>query len=68
MLLKPAMTDLLKKVDNRYLLVNLTAKRAREIADIAEANEVKLTEKPVTLALDDVINDRIILVCEEPQE
>ena len=35
MLLKPAMTDLLKKVDNRYLLVNLTAKRAREIADIA---------------------------------
>lgn len=68
MLLKPAMTDLLKKVDNRYLLVNLTAKRAREIADIAEANEVKLTEKPVTLALDDVINDRIIPVCENPQE
>ena len=68
MLLKPAMTDLLKKVDNRYLLVNLTAKRAREIADIAEANEVKLTAKPVTLALDDVINDRIIPVCEEPQE
>lgn len=68
MLLKPAMTDLLKKVDNRYLLVNLTAKRAREIADIAEANEVKLTEKPVTLALDDVINDRIIPVCEETQE
>ena len=68
MLLKPAMTDLLKKVDNRYLLVNLTAKRAREIADIAEANEVKLTEKPVTLALDDVMNDRIIPVCEEPQE
>lgn len=68
MLLKPAMTDLLKKVDNRYLLVNLTAKRAREIADIAEANEVKLTEKPVTLALDDVINDRIIPVCEDPQE
>ena len=68
MLLKPAMTDLLKKVNNRYLLVNLTAKRAREIADIAEANEVKLTEKPVTLALDDEINDRIIPVCEEPQE
>lgn len=68
MLLKPAMTDLLKKVDNRYLLVNLTAKRAREIADIAEANEVKLTEKPVTLALDEVINDRIIPVCEDPQE
>ena len=68
MLLKPSMTDLLKKVDNRYLLVNLTAKRAREIADIAEANELKLTEKPVTLALDDVINERIIPVCVEVQE
>lgn len=68
MLLKPAMTDLLKKVNNRYLLVNLTAKRAREIADIAEANEIKLTEKPVTLALDDVINDRIVPVQADSQE
>ena len=68
MLLKPTMTDMLKKVDNRYLLVNLTAKRAREIADIAEANEIKLTEKSVSLALDDVINERIIPVYEEVQE
>ena len=68
MLLKPSMTELLKKVDNRYLLVNLTAKRAREIADIAEANEIKLTEKSVSLALDDVINERIIPVYEEVQE
>lgn len=68
MLLKPSMTDLLKKVNNRYLLVNLTAKRAREIADIAEANEIKLTEKSVSLALDDVINERIIPVYEEVQE
>ena len=68
MLLKPSMTDMLKKVDNRYLLVNLTAKRAREIADIAEANEIKLTEKSVSLALDDVINERIIPVYEEVQE
>ena len=67
-MLYPTLSDLAAKVGNRYLLVNLTAKRAREIADIAEANEVKLTEKPVTLALDDVINDRIIPVCEEPQE
>ena len=59
MLLKPAMTDLLKKVDNRYLLVNLTAKRAREIADIAEANEVKLTEKPVTLAIREVADGKL---------
>ena len=35
-MLYPSMNDLLKKVNNRYMLVNLTAKRARDIADEAE--------------------------------
>lgn len=60
MMLKPAMPDLLKKVDNRYLLVNVAAKRAREIADLAEENQVKLNEKPVSLALDDIMNEKIV--------
>ena len=60
MLLKPAMTDLLKKVDNRYLLVNVAAKRARQIAEEAEINEVKLSEKPVKLALDDIVSGKIV--------
>lgn len=60
MMLKPAMPELLKKVNNRYLLVNVTAKRAREIAEVAEENQVKLSEKPVTLALDDIMNDKIV--------
>ena len=33
MMVKPAVTDLLKKVDNRYSLVIMTAKRARQIAE-----------------------------------
>ncbi|MCI5614675.1 MAG: DNA-directed RNA polymerase subunit omega [Clostridia bacterium] len=59
-MLHPSMTELLTKVDNRYLLVNITAKRAREIADEAELHEIKLTEKPVKLALDDIMSGRII--------
>lgn len=59
-MLHPSMTELLKKVDNRYLLVNVTARRARDIAEEAELNEEKLTEKPVKLALDDIISGKIV--------
>ena len=59
-MLHPSMTDLLEKVDNRYLLVNVAAKRAREIAEVAEMNEVKLSEKPVTLALEDIVSGRVV--------
>ena len=58
-MLHPSMAELLEKVDNRYLLVNVTAKRAREIAETAEANEIKLTEQPVKLALDDIMSGKI---------
>ena len=66
-MLYPSMNDLLKKVGNRYLLVNIAAKRARDISDEAERNEVKLTEKPVKLALEDIINDKIRLVQDDDE-
>ena len=53
-MLYPAIHDLLEKVDNRYLLVNLTAARAREIAEDAEENGVHLDVKPVRLAIDEI--------------
>ena len=59
-MLHPSMTELLEKVDNRYLLVNVAAKRAREIAENAELSEIKLTEKPVKLALDDIVDGKIV--------
>ena len=67
-MLYPSMNDLLKKVGNRYLLVNIAAKRARDIADDAETNEVKLTEKPVRLALEDIMNDKVVLAEEKVEE
>ncbi len=59
-MLHPSMSELLTKIDNRYLLVNVTAKRARELAEEAEAAELSLTEKPVKLALDDIMSGRIV--------
>lgn len=61
MMLYPSMSDLLKKVHNRYSLVNVAAKRARDIADEAENNpDLHLTQKPVSLALQDIISGRIV--------
>ena len=69
-MLHPTMPELLEKVDNRSLLVNVAAKRARQIAEEAEMNEIKLTEKPVKMALDDIVSGRIVNITrtEEPDE
>ena len=53
-MLYPPVADLLKNVDSRYLLVNVVAQRARNIAEEAEANQEELLEKPVTLAIREV--------------
>ena len=50
----PAMSKLNAKVPNRYMLVNVVARRARQIANEAEDTGTKLEEKPVTLAIDEV--------------
>ena len=53
-MLYPPVADMLKNVDSRYLLVNVVAHRARQIALEAEAFQEELTEKPVTLAIREV--------------
>ncbi|MBO4915058.1 MAG: DNA-directed RNA polymerase subunit omega [Oscillospiraceae bacterium] len=59
MMLYPAMTILNKNVPNRYLLVNVVARRARQIAEAAEEEGVHLTEKPVTSAINEVAEGKI---------
>lgn len=54
MLLYPAVDALNEQVPNRYLLVNVVARKAREIADDAENLGEHLSEKPVTLAINGV--------------
>ena len=53
-MLYPPVADHLKNVDSRYLLVNVVAQRARQIAFEAEALQEELPEKPVTLAIREV--------------
>ena len=51
MMLYPAMNKLTQYVPNRYMLVNVVARRARQIADAAEEACEPLEEKPVTMAI-----------------
>lgn len=64
----PDLTKVLEKYDSRYSLVAATAKRAREIAADAEKNGVILEEKPVSLALDEIIAGEINIVESESVE
>ena len=59
MMLYPAMNKLTANVPNRYLLVNVVARRARQIAQQAEDAGEKLVEKPVTMAIQEVADGKI---------
>ena len=45
-MLNPSMQELMKRVGNRYLLVNLAAQRARDIADEAEQSSRSMRSQP----------------------
>ena len=59
MMLYPAMNKLTSYVPNRYMLVNVVARRARQIAETAEEIGEHLTEKPVTLAIHEVAEGKL---------
>ncbi|MGM9522080.1 MAG: DNA-directed RNA polymerase subunit omega [Oscillospiraceae bacterium] len=60
MMLYPTMPELLSQVNNsRYLLVNVIAKRAREISAEAESEEIPLNEKPVSLAINEIAEGKV---------
>ena len=58
-MLYPPMSELLKHIPSRYLLVNVVARRARQIAIEAEANGIALEDKPVTLAIHEVASGEL---------
>ena len=58
-MLYPPVSELLEHVDSRYLLVNVVAHRARQIAAEAEAFQEDLPEKPVTLAIHEVADGEL---------
>lgn len=58
-MLYPPRSELLKHIPSRYLLVNVVARRARQIAIEAEANGIALEDKPVTLAIHEVASGEL---------
>ncbi len=62
MMLYPPVADLVEKVGSRYLLVNLVARRAREISAFAEEDGEPMDKKPVSCAIEEVYTGRLKVV------
>jgi len=59
MMLYPPLADLTEKTGSRYQLVNVVAKRAREISLNAHETETPLDKKPVSSAIDEIYTGKI---------
>ena len=65
-MLNPDLRNVLTGKTSRYSLVIATAKRAREIAEVAEEKGEIIVEKPVTLAVNEFIDGKYVI--EEPED
>ncbi len=64
MLVKPTVLELLTKVDNRFELVTMTAKRARQLASGSTPLTKKEEPSPVSLAADEIVEGKVTTVQE----
>jgi DNA-directed RNA polymerase subunit omega len=58
-MISPSIVSLLNKVDNRYSLVVITAKRARQLIDGEKALVDVDSTKPVTVAINEISEGKI---------
>lgn len=58
-MLYPPMSDLLENVNSRYLLVNVIARRARQVSIEAEKMGEPLSEKPVSIAIGEIAEGKL---------
>ncbi len=65
-MLYPAMSSLLSNISSRYLMVNVVARRARQISIEAREEKVHLEDKPVTLAIREVSEGKLAASVEKP--
>ncbi len=69
MIVKPTVTDLLETVgDNRYSLVIMTSKRARQIAEGATVLTKADDKSAVTLAANEIAEKKVTMVSNETEE
>ena len=59
MMVKPTVNELLDKIDDRYQLVVVTSKRARQLAEGAEPLSDKKEDSFVTLAADEIAEGKV---------
>ncbi len=64
-MLYPSLTDLLAQVNSRYMLVNVIAQRARDIAMRAEQEGEPLEKKPVSTAIEEIAAGEILVNTDE---
>ena len=62
MMLRPAMTQIIRKDQSYYKFVVAVAKRARTIAEQAEEERIPLEEKPVKLAVDEFASGKYRMI------
>ncbi|WP_035290732.1 DNA-directed RNA polymerase subunit omega [Clostridium sp. KNHs214] len=60
-MINPPIIDLLKKVDNRYSLIIATSRRARQIIDGDKPLLDTDSNKPVTIAINEIDGDMITI-------
>lgn len=60
MMLKPPMNELLDKIPSRYMLVNVVAHRARQIATESDESGTPLDDKPVSMAIREVAEGKCV--------
>ena len=68
MLVKPTVSELLKKVEDRYELVVITSKRARQLADGAEPFTDKKESSKVTLAAQEIAEGKVKMINVEEEK
>ncbi len=68
MIVKPTVTELLTKAQNRYELVIATARRARQIAAGAEPLTYVKEDSPVTLAANEIAEGKVTIIEDNNQD
>ena len=67
-MLYPAMSSLLEHVNSRYLLVNVIARRARQLSIESEITHEPLTDKPVAIAIREVAEGKLVAALKDKYE
>ena len=67
-MLYPSLADLLNQVDSRYLLVNIIARRARDISVRAIEKEEPFDYKPVSRAIEEIADGELRITIQEDDD